>query len=329
MTLGKESQIKIQFIIVTWNRQDQLKECLHSLVSLCRSSHKILVVDNASDDGTLDMIKNQFPQVLLIENDKNMGFSKANNLGIKFVSENNINSKYTIFFNNDASLIDNSIENLIEYLDQNDEVKAAIPAVFLDEQIFQIGIGGYNLSLKTAFSYFFGFSILFPRKIKGIFFDQKYFFKKRLIVEVDWISGVCLVLRSELLKAHVKFPEDYFMYAEDVAFGQEIQKFGKLIYFPFTRIQHGRKDNTSEYRKNLQTMWIQSLFQHYFSMQNKHFRSLKLCIFKLIFLGGFFLRLVLYSIIPNLKKTKMQEQTPGLKIYCSYILKNLFRSQKQ
>lgn len=330
MPTGKEKQLKILFIIVTWNRQEQINQCLQSLKTHCRSSHKILVIDNASDDGTPDMIKSQYPHVLLIENDKNIGFSRANNQGIKYALENNLSSAYTIFFNNDAYLLDDSIENLIGYLDQNENVKAAIPAVFLVNSYFQIGIGGYKLSLKSAFLYFSGFSILFPKKFKGIFFDQQYFFKRKIIVEVDWISGVCLVLKSSLLKAVLKFPEDFFMYAEDVALCHDIQKFGKLIYYPLARIQHARPEYTSENRKNIQTMWLQSLFSYYASLKKKRLRSLKLWLLKFIFLGGLFLRLVLYSIVPKLKKrSRTPGQTSNLKIYCVYILKSLFQSQKQ
>jgi N-acetylglucosaminyl-diphospho-decaprenol L-rhamnosyltransferase len=169
-------------------------------------------------------------------------------------------------------------------------------------------------------------SILFPRKLKGIFFDQRYFFKRKIIVEVDWVSGVCLVLRSELLKSPLKFPEDFFMYAEDVAFCMDIQKFGKLVYYPLSRIQHARAEYNSEYRINQQTMWIQSLFRYYSILQNTRLRHLKLWLFKLIFLGGLFLRLVFYSIFPTVKKTVRPGQTSSLKIYCIYILKSLFQS---
>lgn len=325
MAVEKET-LKILFIIVTWNRKNQINQCLKSLITHCPLSYQILVIDNASEDGTTNLIKKQYPQVLLIENEKNLGFSKANNQGIKYALENNICSEYTIFFNNDAALLDGSIENLIAYLDKNKDIQAAIPAVFLENKNYQTGIGGYDLSLKTAFLYFFGFSLLLPRIFKGFFLHQKYFHKKGIPVEVDWISGVCLVMKSDLLKYIPKFPEEFFMYAEDVAFCQDIRKFGKIVFYPFSKVLHSKAEYNPKYLQKYHPLWIESLFRYYSTIKNKRFRSIRLLLLKLIFLEGLFLRLLVYSFIPN---TKTKREKSNLKIYCISIIRSLLQSPEQ
>ena len=316
----EKAKCKIVFIIVTWNRKEVLSQCLFSLKKNVQCPYKILVVDNASSDGTFEMVKTEYPEVILIKNNRNLGFSKANNRGISYLIEHQIQFDYVAFFNDDARVENGSFQSLIDYLDKNHDVKACIPSVFIDQKELQTGVGGYELSLRSAFNYFSFLSIFFPRLFRGFFIHQKYFRKRGIILELDWISGVCLVLKSEVAR-FLRFSEDFFMYAEDIALCREIRKYGKIVYFPFSQIIHHNKSCPSE---EPGTLWIDSLFRYY-RKQKKDKTPQKLWLLKIIFAFGFLLRTLGYTVMAVFSKSKNSKKRKELLYYSKYVLNNIFR----
>jgi GT2 family glycosyltransferase len=198
--------------------------------------------------------------------------------------------------------------------------------VVLENGLLQTGIGGADLTLKTAFSYFFGLSLLFPFLVKGFFVHQKYFYKKRIIQEMDWASGVCLAVTSDVFQHIPGFPEDYFMYAEDVALGRSIRGLGKIIYYPLAKVRHTQGNQTAEDRGEIGTLWLESLFRYFKKKNNLDSSSFKLFLLKLIFLGGFSLRRIGYGLGSFFQKGRDREKARRLKSYSRYVFKNLFRN---
>ena len=315
-----ENRFKILFIIVTWNRREILDRCLISLLKHIPYPHKILVVDNASSDKTSNMVKSEYPDVILIENTENLGFSKANNQGLMYLREHDMTFDYVIFFNDDAKLEDGSLRSLIDYMDKDKEVKACIPSVFTDQGKLQTGVGGYELSIGSAFTYFSFLSILFPQLFKGFFIHQRYYRKKGLILELDWISGVCFVMRREMAVL-LRFDEDFFMYAEDIAICREIRQYGKVVYYPFARIFHQMKKNSTP---ESGTRWLDSLFRYY-RTHNAGKNQGKLWILKGIFVFGFFLRALGYTILAGFSRSQYSGRKKVLLSYCRYIMRGFFR----
>ena len=318
-----EKKLKVAVIIVSWNRKNLLKRCLLSLDSHLRLSHTVIIIDNASADGTPEMVRSRFPDVLLIENDRNLGFSKAVNQGIALLIQHHIAADFVLLLNNDAYFEDDSIAGMLAHMDRRGDVQAAIPAVFGKENRLETGVGGYDLSLKTAFSYFSGLSILFPTQFKGFYIHQDYFYRKKIILEMDWISGVCLALKAGVTGCISQLPEDFFMYAEDTAFCREIRKKGKIIYYPTAKVIHTH-DGYEETEKTVSpALWLSSLFRYYRDKESQSPVAVKLFLLKLLFLGGFFLRWIGYSLFP-IFRAKHQAQAPKFRLYCLYIAKNLF-----
>jgi N-acetylglucosaminyl-diphospho-decaprenol L-rhamnosyltransferase len=315
-----ETKSKVVFVIVTWNRKKVLSQCLFSLKKYIQCPYNILVIDNASTDGTSEMVKKEYPEVILVKNNTNFGFGKANNQGIRYLIERNIPFDYVVFFNDDARIEDESFQALIDYMDENHDVKASIPSVYIDKGVLQTGVGGYELSLESAFNYSFFLSILLPSLFKGLFIHQKYFRNRGLILELDWISGVCLTLRSDLAR-FLRFPEDFFMYAEDMALCREIRNHGKIVYFPHSQIFHQRESYQSD---KTPTLWIDSLFKYY-RMQNSDKVLKKLWMLKIIFVFGFLLRSLGYAVLEIVSRNKDAKKREKLLYYSKYILNNLFR----
>jgi GT2 family glycosyltransferase len=315
----EEERFKILFLIVTWNRKETLSQCLSSVEKYVPFPHKILVIDNASSDGTPDMVRTEFPKVDLIVNSKNEGFSKANNQGIMYLREHKIQIDYVIFFNDDARWEDSSLQPLIDFLDENQEVKACIPSVFVSQEKLQAGVGGYELSLLSAFYYFSFLSVIFPSLFKGFFIHQKYYRDRGLISEVDWISGVCFVLRGDMA-LWIKFDEQFFMYAEDIALCRDIREHGKIVYFPFSRVLHQMKSYSPGKGG---TLWLDSLFQYY--REQTHIgRPKKLWLLKIIFVYGFLLRALGYGILAVFKKNNYRDKRKELLSYCRHIMRGFF-----
>jgi GT2 family glycosyltransferase len=318
MNIQEKSRCRTVFTIVTWNRKKMLNQCLHSLKKYVPCLHKIVVVDNASSDGTSDLVRKEHPDVMLIENKKNEGFGKANNRGLDYLVRRSIPFDYVVFLNDDVRLYDGSLQALILYMDDHPEVKACLPGVFMDHGKLQTGVAGYGLSLKSAFYYFSFLSILFPRFFKGFFIHQHYFRKRGIILEVDWISGVCMVLRGCVARS-LRFSEDFFMYAEDLALCAEIKKFGKIVYFPHAGIVHRNKIHAPQ----TPPRWIESLFRYY-KMENGKGAAEKLWLLKIIFVCGFLLRCFGYSILNIVSGSENAQKRRELLSYSKNILKNFF-----
>ena len=155
---------------------------------------------------------------------------------------------------------------------------------------------------------------------KGFFIDQKYFRSKDLIPEVDWISGVCFVMRHEMA-LRLQFEEHFFMYAEDIALSREIRRYGKIIYFPHACVIHRMESLSSERSRAL---WLDSLFRYY-RMRKRDRSRRKLWLLKTIFIFGFLARAMGYSVRNMLSKHKNREKGKELLFYCRHIMSGFFR----
>jgi GT2 family glycosyltransferase len=316
---AQSSPPRLGFLIVNWNRASLLQRCLESLQRHLPQPFTILVVDNASSDGSAAMVRSRFPSVRLIENQENLGFGKANNIGIQYLRTQHQLPDILIFLNNDTVLQDGSLTTLIDTLESREEIIAAIPSVFEEEGKLQTGIAGYELSLATAFNYFFFLSILFPRAFRGFFLHQRYFRRRQQACAVEWISGVCLILKTAALQPDSGFPEDYFMYAEDLAFCRELRHLGKIIYFPGAQILHHRDTNQDSAPE---TMWLDSLFLYYRKQNQRPGLAWRLFLLKVIFLKGFALRFLGYSLFSSLNPS-LARRARHMKLYMKHIWQGL------
>ncbi|MBD3414372.1 MAG: glycosyltransferase [Candidatus Aminicenantes bacterium] len=304
------------FVIITWNRKDRLRQCMDSLKQYIRIPFHSVVIDNGSTDGSAEMVDREYPDATLIRNAENQGFSKAANQGLDYLAQSDVPGDFVVFLNDDAVFKDDSLLRLFQYMKKSPDVYAALPSVFSGPNQLQTGVGGYDLTLRTAFSYFFGLSVCFPYLFKGFFIPQAYYRKKRIILELDWISGVCLFLKREAV-GQLRFPEDTFMYAEDVALGQEIKKYGKIIYFPLAQVFHIKEKNSSPFHSCL---WLDSVFQYY-EQRIQEPRHSKIQILKMIFLLGFLGRILGYILLDFFSRKEYKQKRAELLNYTRHIWK--------
>jgi hypothetical protein len=254
------------------------------------------------------MLRESFPDVLLIENKENVGFARANNQAFKLAG----NSKCVLLLNSDAILRSETIKTMLEFMETNEKAGAVAPALCYPDGGFQPG-GGYIPSLQTAFNYFFFLSVLFPRTYRGLFVDQR---KVKLLgkpIRIDWVAGTCMLVRKEVIDSTGGFDESYFMYAEDAEWCGRIRKGGWDIYYlPYVEIVHYHGAST----KDVSDRWLKALIA-YMRAEKGVVQTL---LFRLIAAGGFLLRSVFYFLASLFTQRKELMQ----RAYQMYILSRGF-----
>lgn len=210
---------KVSYIIVTWNNQDIICDCIDSLLKYSNVDLEIIVVDNNSSDETCNVIKTSYKCVNLIELTDNLGFSKANNIGLELAT-----GRYTFFVNPDVIFIENIIVDMIRVLENNDQIGIVTPRLLYNDLTFQKSVSNFP-SAKQVFWNELHFSVFLSNKLKKKY-AQAYVNTKDCRY-VDWAYGAALLCRTEEVKEIGGFPVEYFMYGEDTEF---CMKFKKILH---------------------------------------------------------------------------------------------------
>jgi len=221
--------LDLSIVIVSYNSKRFLKNCLRSIYeNLGVSNFEVIVVDNSSQDGSVSMLKEEFPQVKIIENQKNLGFARANNQALK-----KCQGKYILLLNPDTELFSTTLDQMLFFMDQHPDAGALGIRTWSDPQkTFQWGAD----ILLTPILFIFEFTLL------GKLFPQNRIFKKcweadRKIFDcqsyslVETIDGDCLLVRKEILEEVGFLDEDFFMYYEDLDWCRRIKEKGWSLYY--------------------------------------------------------------------------------------------------
>lgn len=289
-----ELKTKVCIVIISWNAKNYLKECLQSVYQETKNlSFETIVVDNASTDSTQEMIGQEFPQVHLFKNTQNTGYAAGNNTALKYI----LNQKtwdFILLLNQDTVLQDLVVEKMKTYLIENPKVGAVGPALVLPNARLQTGAAGYLPSALTGLNYFLFLSKLFPKKMKGLFVNQSYFVRKKKPVDVDWLSGACLMLKLEVIEKVGLLDETYSFTVEDIDWGRRIKKAGyALHYLPWITTLHHHGTSHRETLGRINIEWLSMLFLYI----RREKGSPQYFIFRFFAICGFFLRFLIYTLI--------------------------------
>lgn len=238
--------IELSVIIVNWNVKDSLKRSLRSIYEQLHSiEYEIIVVDNASSDGSQEMIQDNFPQIVLIKNNINLGFAKANNIGVL-----KSRGQYLLFLNPDTEIVTNNVDELVRFLQANTQYVAVGPKILNRDGTIQFSCAR---SLPTPTNQLFEMA-MFHR----IFPKSKFFGKARLSYwdhktnrDVECLSGASIVIAKESFIEAGCFDERYFLYAEDIDLCFKLKKSGfKLHYISDTEILHHSQESSKKVKKS-------------------------------------------------------------------------------
>jgi N-acetylglucosaminyl-diphospho-decaprenol L-rhamnosyltransferase len=246
--------LDLSIIIVNWNTRSLIKQCLESLPEAARGlSFEIIVVDNASQDGSSEMIARDYPGIRLIQNQQNVGFARANNQGFRTASD----SRFLLLLNTDALPPANALRRMVEFLKKNPRAGAVGPALRYPDGRPQLS-GGHQPSAVSAFCYFLYLSRLAPGACKGLFVNDTHHLRNSGPIELGWISGTCLMIRRSVLDRAGPLDEGFFMYAEDAEWCERIQRAGWRLYLlPDLEVIHIQGGSSSR----VSIRWLQALIQ--------------------------------------------------------------------
>lgn len=219
--------IDLSIIIVSYNTKSFLRECLQSLEKSKskKYTYEVIVVDNASKDESLEMIQEEFPQVIRVANKENEGFAKANNKGVAKAT-----GRYVLFLNSDTIVNKEALEEVITFLDDQKSVgaatcKVALPNGELDDAAHRGFPTPWN-----ALSHFSGLTKIFPHS--KLFAGYSLGWKDTTVThEIDACAGAFMMVRSQAGKEVDWWDEDYFFYGEDIDFCYRLKEKGWKIYF--------------------------------------------------------------------------------------------------
>lgn len=226
--------IDLSIVIVSYNTKDFLKNCIQSIYDTAKDlSFEIVVVDNDSKDGSVELIEKEFKDVILIKNKENLGFSKANNIGVKETT-----GKYVLFLNSDTVVHENTLKEMIRFMETHEKAGAATCKVLLSNgKLDDASHRGFPTPWN-ALSHFFGLSkILGQTKFFGGYNLGYLSLEKEH--EIDALAGAFMFVKRKAGEEVNWWDEDYFFYGEDLDFCYMLkQKQWKIFYVPSVSILH-------------------------------------------------------------------------------------------
>jgi len=240
--LSEAKPVDLTVVIVSWNVLDLLRRCLRSVLnhggsepSAASTPHlqlEVIVVDNGSSDGSAEMVQAEFPQVRLVANEENRGFTAANNQGLAAGQ-----GRYLMLLNPDTEVVGDALATMAGYLDGHPPVGVVGPQLRYADGRLQSSRRRFP-TLTTA---------LFESTVAGEWWPNNPFARRYqmagtpddAIQPVDWLVGACLLVRREVYEQIGGLDEGFFMYSEEVDWCRRIRSAGwEIVYLPAATVIH-------------------------------------------------------------------------------------------
>ncbi len=283
----------VSIILVSYNSAAIIKDCLQSLRQFNQSvALEVIVVDNASQDGSPEIIAEYFPEVIVLRETTNHGFGKGNNIGAGVAR-----GEFILFLNPDTIAICDFLPSLLEVMAQDSQVGIVAPKLINRDGTVQISISpaisvwGEYLAQKRSHQYRRGKNL---KKITQAFAHQQ---------EVDIVVGAALLIRQKLFEQLRGFDEKFFMYFEESDLCQRSQYLGwKIIYYPYVSVIHLHGESTKKIHDQMNLEYRRS--QVYYYRKHRPLWEQKFLQIYLLIKFGF---IWLLSLIPQSKKQSSKQ----------------------
>ncbi|MBU4487110.1 MAG: glycosyltransferase [Candidatus Delongbacteria bacterium] len=245
----------LSVIIVNYNVKYFLENSIRSVKeSIKNLAYEIIVIDNASKDGSMEHIQSKFTDINYIYNESNLGFAKANNQALKIAK-----GDFILILNPDTIVKEMSINLLIDYLKKNPETGLATCKIIGPEGTLDASCHRSFPTIWNSFCHLSGLSRFFPNSKFFASYNLLYLDDDR-ITEVDAVSGSFMLFRRDIIDKDVFMPEDYFMYGEDIDFCYQIKKQGyKIEYVPIADVIHYRGQSSKKDKIKLRKYFFASM----------------------------------------------------------------------
>ena len=245
---------KVTGCIVTYNNMKTIKKAVDTILEYTDENFRLYVVDNNSTDGTPKFIRENYPEVCVIETGTNSGFGAGHNIVLPMLS-----SEYHIVINPDIVINENAIEKIIDFMDANPDIGLLSPKICFPDGREQI-LGKRNPRLKY----------LIASRMRDEENPSKLLREYAMkdcdlsdVTDIENTTGCFMVFRTSVFKELKGFDEGYFMYFEDADIARRAKKISRVVYYPHATILHewGRE---SKRNFKLMLIHIQSMFRYFF-----------------------------------------------------------------
>ncbi|MFZ3367148.1 MAG: glycosyltransferase family 2 protein [Candidatus Sulfotelmatobacter sp.] len=233
--------MKLSIVILCWNDAKVIYDCLRSIYATTRSTEfEVIVSDNGSTDGSIAFIRENYTQVRVIENGRNLRFAKANNVGIK-----ESRGEYVLILNPDTIIHEGALDGMIAFADKHPEAGAFGCRVMNADSSYQVSARPFT-SPKT--DWVVALQLRSLGRVCSWFGSDTYVnWKGDTQREVDWISGCFILVRGDVLRALEGFDEQFFYYYEDMDLCRRIWESGHpIVYTPLFEITHLKGESTNK-----------------------------------------------------------------------------------
>jgi GT2 family glycosyltransferase len=241
----------LAIVIVNFNTCGLLRDCLASLAAgAVQAETRVLVVDNASTDGSAAMVRAEFPHVELIESRHNGGFAYANNLALRAIpgltDDQALACDYVLLLNPDTVTPPGSLDALVRYLETHADVGACGPKLLLADGSLDLACRRAFPTPEVALYRMLGLSRIFPNSPRFARYNMTYL-SPDVETEVDAVVGACMLVRAGVVREIGLLDETFFMYGEDLDWAYRIKQYGwKIMYVPSVIVHHYKRAASSQ-----------------------------------------------------------------------------------
>ncbi len=262
-------------VIVNWNTKDLLRRCLQTVTASTGDfTYEVIVVDNASSDGSPNMVRDEFPQVRLIASDTNGGFSYGNNLGLRALGFQDEGGalpeapRYALLLNPDTEVPPNALCSMVAYMDAHPMMGVAGPKLVLPDGSLDLACRRSFPTPMVSFYRFSGLAKLFPNSPRFARYNMT-FVDENIELEVDCVVGAYMQVRREAIAQVGLLDETFFMYGEDIDWAYRIKQAGWTIFYnPAVTVKHVKRA-ASRKSKRAQQEFSRAMLIFY----RKHYRK--------------------------------------------------------
>ena len=214
---------KIIIITLNWNRKEDTIECVNSLLELDYPSYEIVIVDNGSTDGSAEVFRETFPEITIIENNKNLGYAFGMNKGIEYALEQNV--KYVLILNNDTIIDKNALKELVKVAESDPQIGFVSGKVYYHSEPNKLQVVGkiFNPNIGVI------------QNVGGGEIDHGQYDEIR---EYKFLDDVFWLVRTEVFRKVGMYDTHFFLQFEETDLCARANKFFKLVYTPHAKIWH-------------------------------------------------------------------------------------------
>jgi GT2 family glycosyltransferase len=255
--------VDLSIVIVNYNTKELLKQTIESIIKTSSGfDYEIIVVDNSSRDNSVEMVRENFESVILIANSSNLGYAKANNMGI-----NKAAGRYVLLLNSDTIVLEDCLQACVKYMDNNKNIGAlGCKVVLRNGELDHACKRGFPTP-EASLYYLLKLDKLFPNSKRFGQYDLTYLPQDE-INEVDVLIGAFMMVRKQTIDEIGLLDEDFFMYGEDIDWCYRIKAAGFInVYYPKQKIIHYKGASSRKRR----FMTIYEFHRAMLLFYNKHY----------------------------------------------------------